>query len=532
MLLHEFLARRASVTPDAPAVRMGSECLSYGELETLSNRIARLLRDLGVRRHDRVCLLLAKSPVTVAAMLGALKADCVYVPLDLASPPVRLAKILIAADVAVAFANRDSAVGPLHALRDRGLFGDTHIVFLDESDVDCRDSQPLESRNSPDDPAHILFTSGSTGDPKGVVVTHRNVAAFVEWAVGYFGITASDRMSGHPPLHFDLSTFDIYGSLAAGAELHLVPPEANLLPHRLASFIRESQLTQWFSVPSTMAYLAKFDAVPATGFETLKRVIWCGEVLPTPVLIHWMRRMPNARFTNLYGPTETTIASSFHTVAECPSDEAEAIPIGQPCAGEELLILDEQLEPVGGGEIGELCIGGVGVTSGYWRDEERTRAAFVPDPREPSSGRRMYKTGDSCRLGDDGLVYFLGRNDSQVKSRGYRIELGEIEAALATLEGIRESAVVSIASNGFEGVAICCAFVPAATEQKPSDVRQRLHQLLPPYMLPSRWQVLASLPKNANGKIDRRQLREMFAMERGREGARADASGGDALPDE
>ena len=152
------------------------------------------------------------------------------------------------------------------------------------------------------------------------------------------------------------------------------------------------------------------------------------------------------------------------------------------------------------------------MTRGYWRDEEKTMAAFVPDPRAPDSGRGVYKTGDLCRLGEDDLVYFLGRKDTQVKSRGYRIELGEIEAALATLEDIREGAVVGVETERFEGVAICCAFVPAG-EQNGNDVRQQLRHLLPPYMLPSRWRVMSSLPKNANGKIDRRALREFFAAE-------------------
>ena len=150
------------------------------------------------------------------------------------------------------------------------------------------------------------------------------------------------------------------------------------------------------------------------------------------------------------------------------------------------------------------------MTNGYRHDEERTRAAFVPDPRAPNADRRIYKTGDLCRVGDDGLVYFLGRRDSQIKSRSYRIELGEIEAALATLEGVREYAVVAIERAGFEGVTICCAFVPEATELTPTEVRRRLRQLLPPYMLPSRWQVLPTLPKTGNGKIGRRELRELF----------------------
>jgi acyl-coenzyme A synthetase/AMP-(fatty) acid ligase len=259
--------------------------------------------------------------------------------------------------------------------------------------------------------------------------------------------------------------------------------------------------------------MAKYDAVPDDGFETLERVIWCGEVLPTPVLVHWMRRVRSASFTNLYGPTETTIASSFHTVPACPTDETAAIPIGRPCAGEELRVLDEHLDPVPQGEPGELYVGGVGVTRGYWRDDEKTAAAFIEDPLAPESGDRIYKTGDRCFAAADGLVYFLGRKDTQIKSRGYRIELGEIESALMTLDELRESAVIAVETDGFEGVAICCAYVPALVQHSPSHIRQELRRLVPNYMLPSRWQAMAVLPKNASGKIDRRALRELFARE-------------------
>jgi non-ribosomal peptide synthetase component F len=316
-------------------------------------------------------------------------------------------------------------------------------------------------------------------------------------------------MSAHPPLHFDLSFLDIFATAAVGGELHLVARELNLLPNKLADFIRTAELTQWFSVPPVLNYLAKFDAVKFDDFPALRRVLWCGDVLPTPALIYWMKRLPHVSFTNLYGPTETTIASSYYTVPECPEDPQAAIPIGTACAGEELLVLDESLRPIPPGEAGDLYIGGVGLALGYWCDPERTDAAFIRHPKKPSE--RIYKTGDLARIGDDGQVYFLGRSDSQIKSRGYRIELGEIEAALNAVASVVECAVVAVGTAGFEGVAICCAYVPAPnTDATPTAIRRDLSRLVPAYMLPTRWQAFNRFPKNASGKIDRRRLKDLF----------------------
>jgi amino acid adenylation domain-containing protein len=523
-LLHSWLAEHAGRRPDAVALVMGQERLTYGQLEETTNRIARLLREHGCRDGDRVGLLMPKAPTTLACMLGVLKAGGVYVPLDPVGPAARARKILDSCESRLLLAAAPAAplleellagrqgpapavgwmaAGPAPERRFRPAFS--------LKDADGLPAAPVPCRTRPEDAAHILFTSGSTGAPKGVVITHANVWHFVAWANGYFGADASDRNSGHSPLQFDLSTYDIYGSLAAGAQLHLVPPELNVLPNQLAEFIRANELTQWFSVPSVLGHMAKFDVVRPNDFPALKRLLWCGEVFPTPNLVYWMKRLPKVRFTNLYGPTEATIASGYYTLPDCPEDETAPVPIGTGCGGEELLVLDEQLRPVAAGGAGDLYIRGVGLSPGYWRDPEKTRAAFLPNPHGPEPGDRIYKTGDRARVGEDGLVYFLGRLDAQIKSRGYRIELGEIESALSTLPQLRASAVVAVETNGFEGAAVCCAFVPAPPAAvTPGELAKELGKLVPRYMLPLRWLALRELPQNANGKVDKLRLKELF----------------------
>jgi amino acid adenylation domain-containing protein len=519
--LHEWVTRRAEQHAGASAVILGDERLTYGELERYSNQLARMLKRVGCAKGDRVCLLMPKTPMAIVGIIGIYKAGCVYVPLDPASPAARLTKILKSCDnrwilgagtgatrVLQELAQQDGlrdrlAIGWMEAQAPEPVRGRVEFTWRD---VLNQDDQAFAHDVHGGDAAHILFTSGSTGTPKGVIITHDNVKHFVTWACKYFAIDSNDRLSGHTPLHFDLSVFDIFASFAAGAELHMVPDAVNVNPARLAGWMRESQITQWFSVPAILNYMAKFDVVRAHDFPALKRLLWCGEVLATPSLRYWMRRLPHVTFTNLYGPTETTIASSYYTVPTCPRDDRAAIPIGVGCPGEELLVLDAALQPVAPDDIGDLYIRGVGLSPGYWNDPEKTRAAFVPDPT--LVGERIYKTGDLARIDRDGLVTFVGRADSQIKSRGYRIELGEIEAALNGMQQLSECAVVALPSDGFEGSAIGCAYTPAASEVTPAMLRAELERVVPRYMIPTYWMAFNELPKNATGKIDRPRLKQ------------------------
>jgi amino acid adenylation domain-containing protein len=515
--LQDLLSAQAQGGPDRTAVVFKRRATAYGQMEESSNRLARALKDAGCGRGDRIALLLPKSPEALIAMFATLKADGIYVPLDTSSPAARLARIVEICEPRCILAVQSTAP-VLQEMIAAGLPPGTRIGWMDEGspshgdvafawpDVEAQNTDHVDSLNTPDDTAHILFTSGSTGTPKGVMITHANVLHFVDWAVRYFDIRSTDRNSGHPPLHFDLSTFDIYGTIAAGAQIHLLPQELSLLPHRLAGFIRDADLTQWFSVPSILHQMAKFDVVQPNDFPSLQRLLWCGEKFPTPALVYWMQRLPHVKFVNLYGPTEATIASSFYHVPECPKDQTTEIPIGEPCEGEQLFVLDHDLRPCEPETVGDLYIGGAGLSPGYWKDAEKTAQAFIE-----SGNGRIYRTGDLARAGHDGMVYLVGRSDTQIKSRGYRIELGEIEAAMHAVPGVRDAAVVAIDTGGFEGLAICCAFVPSnGAELSPRVLKKTLAQSLPHYMIPAHWMMLDHMPMNGNGKTARPPLKQMF----------------------
>jgi amino acid adenylation domain-containing protein len=530
-LLQSWVTEQAEARPSDAAIISGPDSLTYGQLETASNQLAHLLQDAGCQNGDRVCILMPKSAEAIVSMIGILKAGCMHVPIDVATPAARIRHIFDSCENRVIVAG--SRVVPLldELMADESLRSRTTIIWLENlgaatdaaapeaknfkvafstGDLKSAPSTALPQNRVANNGSHILFTSGSTGVPKGVVITHSNVAAFVGWALKHYGIDHTDRFSGHTPFHFDLSTFDIFGSITAGAQLHLVPSETALLPPKLSEFIRASKLTQWFSVPSVLNYMAKFNSVQQNDFPDLRRVLWCGEVLPTPALIYWMERLPKVHFSNLYGPTEATIASSYYDVTTCPTDPKSQIPIGTPCDGEDLLVLNEKLESIPDREIGDLYITGVGLSPGYWRDPAKTAAAFIQDKND--STRRLYRTGDLAYRDEQGLVWFVGRADTQIKVRGYRIELGEIETALNSMSKLQECAVVAIPTDNFGGYMICAAYVVRAGEQATlADLREHLKKLVPNYMMPARWTAYEALPKNANGKIDRPKLKDAFA---------------------
>lgn len=525
-MIYDWSRKQAEINGNQIAVSLYDEKITYSHLESESNKLAELLIKKNLAPGDNVGLFLEKTPKTIIAMLGITKAGGVYVPLDPHSPAERMIKIIKSSNPSLILVDHETTDHFQDIIQTDSktgmipwawwsvkpvMHGDDFPPKFVYKDIDGQKNEPHQVIRNSARAAHILFTSGSTGEPKGVVITHKNIESFIDWAVPYFNMQPGEHTSCHSPLHFDLSTFDIYGAFASGAHVHLVPAGISTDPKKLSAFILENKLNQWFSVPSALSYLAKFSVIPKGGFPNLKRLIWCGEVFPLPSLKYWMENLPEVQFTNLYGPTETTIASSYYRVNEL-SDDLTEIPIGEPCTNEKLIILDENLRRKKVGEVGDLYIEGSGLSPGYWKDIAKTKAAFMWYTNEEGMRKRIYKTGDLASLGSDELVYFHGRSDYQIKSRGYRIELGEIETALSHDKKLREFAVVPVQIEGFEGTAIGCAYVGKKMKNGALApiLKQKLKNKIPSYMMPQVWKEFDRLPRNGNGKIDRKILSDQF----------------------
>ena len=510
----------ADANPEGVAVVNGSHTLTYAELERRSNQLAHLLGDCGVARGDRVGLYLEKSAEAVVGIYGVLKRGAAYVPLDPLAPASRLASI--ARDCGIrclvtgvekarqwgALVREGPAVADLVVLNAGGEveqygaeLGAARVFTAAEVDAQP-DTSPTTSAAS-DELAYILYTSGSTGQPKGVMLSHRNALSFVEWAVSEFGVGAEDRLSNHAPLHFDLSIFDLFAASRAGAAVVLVDRTVSMFPVELARLIERERISIWYSVPSALTMLAEKGGLGEEDLPALRTVLFAGEVFPAKHLRVLMEKLPGARFCNLYGPTETNVCTWFD-VPPAGERELDPLPIGKPIDGVETFAVTDDGRVARPGEVGLLHVAGPTVMMGYWGDESRTRERLVPGPAARAPAGLAYNTGDLVREDGDGNYLFLGRRDHQVKSRGYRIELGDVEAALLGHPSVVECAVVAIpdplVTNRLRAAVVSSGAL-AVTELTRFCVR-----VLPPYMIPESFSVRDSLPKTSTGKIDRAAL--------------------------
>jgi amino acid adenylation domain-containing protein len=518
-LLHHVLSETAARLPDKEALRFEGLVLSYGELETLTNQLARTLRDAGVRRGDRVGVYVHKSLAAPIAIFGALKAGAIYVPLDAGAPAKRLAYITRNCDTRVLMTSTD--VNGLVDLLDEQtpvqtviLVGDRAPAHLPQSsravswaETKAQNDSPVPASGAIEtDLAYILYTSGSTGDPKGVMISHRTILTFVNWACTAFHMTPADRVTSHAPLHFDLSTFDIYATLKAGGTVVLVPETLSVFPVQLTDLLQKERITITYLVPSILSLMITYGKLDAHDLSALRAVLFAGEVFPIKSLRQLATTIPHADLYNLYGPTETNVCTYYKVQsADLTADRTRPVPIGVACENTEVFAVDgEQQLVTEPGREGELWVRGSCVAQGYWGDADKTAANFVSNPFQPHFREVAYRTGDVVTLSEDGVNWiYVGRRDQMVKSRGYRIELGEIEAALYTHGQVKEAAVVTVPDD-LIGNRIKAFVVPLPGENlSRQDLDAHCSRVLPRYMLPETIEFCDELPKTSTGKINR-----------------------------
>lgn len=500
--------------PDHEAVRYSSARLTYGELARRSNGLARVLAANGVRRGDRVGIFMNKSLDSPVAMHGVMKAGAAYVPLDPFAPSARVAFVirdcgirhLITTDLKLDQSSLLAEdLGQLECLLGASPRDGFRTVSWQDVEAAASDAAP-SIQLTEQDLAYILYTSGSTGTPKGIMHTHRSALSFAEWAAETYALTPADRVSSHAPLHFDLSTFDFFATAHAGATVVIIPEAITKLPADLARLMARERLSVWYSVPFALIQLLERGNLKNQDLGALRWVMFAGEVFPTGHLRRLLEALPQARFSNLFGPTETNVCTYYHLPPVLPPSE-EPIPIGRPCSNIESLIADENDRPVADGEAGELLIRGGVVMRGYWgRPDLNARGFYRRRGLDGHSEDVFYRTGDIVQWLPDGNLKYLGRKDRQIKTRGYRVELDEVETALLSHSSIEEAAAFTVPDG--QGSALIEAAVTAKVgcAVTADDVIQHVSAKLPPFAVPVRVRVMEAFPRTSTGKINRREL--------------------------
>lgn len=520
--VHCYVTRTAEAYPEGTAVTDGQTFITYSQLERNSDRLAMVLVELGICGGDRIAYFMSRSPDCITATVAILKSGAAYVPLDRQTPADRWHKII--SDAAPKAILCDGTTLNETRARVKNIKQRFFIVCLRERDnhnliedevfffdaLENTKENSLPGNIGLDNVAYIMYTSGSTGSPKGVMISHRNIINYVEWAVDYFSISAKDRILGTAPFHFDMSTFDIFCALATGAPLCLATGSILLFPEKLVQFAEQQQISLWKGVSSLLMYMSRAGVIRVGRMPSLRTVIFAGEPLASQYLKQWMEAFPETQFYNGYGPTEATGVSLCYHV-KTPPEADQPIPIGKPCKNAKVAVIEDDGLPVNPGEIGELLISGICLAKGYLNDPEKTQRQFTPPPPGCGLEERVYRTGDLVRQTAEGDYVFVSRKDQQVKWMGYRIELGEIEASLLTHEKVMDAAVllVSIANSDLNELV---AFTEVEDGFDVQSLALYLKDSLPAYMVPKRFVRLNSIPRTDRGKIARNELLKNFSI--------------------
>lgn len=490
--------------PSKTAIIDGDRSIDFLSLTKKAKRLAHeiIRKKNGLKMPVAVFLL--KSLESVIANLAITYSGNIYMNLDVKNPDSRIINILQKINPEIIITN-GSLLNKIKSL----CSDDVIVINIDGTAFPSKTNDDLIFKRLETildtDPYCIINTSGSTGTPKGVVLNHRSFIDFIEWSVSTLNITDEEIIGSLSPLYFDIYSFEMCLLMSKGATMVIIPEHLATFPAKLLEFLNSKKINFIFWVPTIMVNIANLDLFTTYKLPDLKQVWFAGEVFPTRHLNYWRKYIPNAVFTNLYGPIEITLDCTYYVV-EMDLPNNVPIPIGHPCRNTDVLILNDENLPAQINEKGELCVRGTSLALGYYNDPEKTAKAFVQNPLNKNYPEVIYRTGDIVYKNDQGEIIFIGRTDFQVKHLGYRIDLSELEHIIVNSWGKIHNACV-LYNHDIKEI---CLFYEGNKEVNPATFRKELLQYLPKYMVPTKFRLFQELPRNPNGKIDRNLLKRLL----------------------
>ena len=496
-----WLDETAKRLPNKLALQDISGNITYQEYRSKSLAIAYKIVELNKGEMKKpIVVYLEKGKEVLVSFMGVAYSGCFYSPIDTEMPQSRVDKILEVLKPEIVI-----TTNKLKTNFEKFNFYGSYIIYEETicSEEDETAVKPYTEKIIDTDLLYVLFTSGSTGVPKGVSICHRSVIDYTDWVTETFNITQKDTFGNQAPFYFDNSILDIYSCMKTGATLNIIPKKLFFQPVPLLEYIKYNKINTIFWVPSALIVVSKLKAFRNVDLsDTLKRVLFCGEVMPNKQLNIWRKFLPNVTYANLYGPTEITDACPYYIVDREFSDD-EPLPIGIPMSNTDILVLNDEDKLVTDDEVGELCVRGTSLAMGYYNNPEKTRSAFVQNPLNKAVPEIIYRTGDLVRYNEYREIIYISRKDFQIKHLGHRIELGEIETAISSLEEVTLNCCLYDEKN--QKIVL---FVDAQVDR--DYIKERIEKLVPEYMIPGKVIYLENMPINANGKIDRIKLKELM----------------------
>lgn len=496
----QWLDATAKKYPDKIAFMDECKSLTFDEIRMNAMAVAEQIMHLGLRKEP-IAVAMRKSVDSIIAFLAIAYSGNFYTVIDVDMPKSRVEKIFEVLQPKLIVSRSDG-------LEECGIAKGESVLLLDDMDMSHGPMSEIDvlaraKQTCDTDLLYVLFTSGSTGLPKGVTICHRSVFDYITWVEEKFSVTENDSFGNQAPFYFDNSVLDIYTCIKTGASLAIIPKVLFSQPARLLEYVKEKRINSIFWVPSALVLVANLHALKKAGLDgTLKRVLFAGEVMPAKQLNIWRHYIPNATYANLYGPTEITVDCTCYIVNREFADD-EPIPIGTAADNTDILVLNAQNQLVEKGEIGELCVRGTSLSLGYYNNPEKTKDVFVQNPLNDKYMDLIYRTGDLVKYNEYGEIIYVSRKDSQIKHMGHRIELGEIETSASSVPNVMSCCCVYDRQRS----KIILAFSGDAEE---ASIKECLAHALPEYMIPSKYVRLHAMPLNANGKIDRTKVEEMI----------------------